>query len=104
MKLRRKIYIKMENIFENLDVSEECFDEILIRVFEAIENSDTSIENKKKRIEGIVRAIQKAKNGKYRTKAIRVYGIAQNNLNKAQDKNKEDVKNSGITFTPKAFN
>lgn len=85
--------ISMENIFENLEnLSEECFEEILEKVFE---NLDTE------RREKIIGALQQAKDGKYRTKAIKVLGKIQQRINKAENKSKEDVKNSGITFTNK---
>ena len=86
------MYIKMENIFENLNVSEECLEDILEKVFESLTDA---------RREKLVGAIQSAKDGKYRTKALRVLGKVQQRLNKEQARAKEDVKNSGITFTDK---
>lgn len=82
----------MESIFENLDVSEACLEDILEKVFESV--SDV-------RREKLIGAIQKADNGKYRTKALKVLGKVQQRLNKEQARAKEDVKNSGITFTNK---
>ena len=83
----------MKNIFENLEnLSEGCFEEILEKVFE---NLDTE------RREKVLNALQQAKDGNYRTKALKVFGKLQQRINKTEDKNKEDVKNSGITFTDK---
>lgn len=83
----------MENIFENLEnLSEECFEEILEKVFESLDTD---------RREKVLSALQQAKDGKYRTKAIKVLGKIQQRINNAENKNREDVKNSGITFTNK---
>lgn len=83
---------RIENIFENLDVSEACLEEILEKVFESV-----SVERREK----LLNAIQKAQDGKYRTKALKVLGKVQNKINSEQNKNREDVKKSGITFTNK---
>ena len=83
----------MEELFENLEVSEACLEDILEKVFESV--SDT-------RREKLISAIQKADNGKYRTKALRILGKVQQKLN-SENKPKEDVKNSGITFTEKVL-
>ena len=83
---------RIENIFENLDVSEACLEEILEKVFESV-----SVERREK----LLNAIQKAQDGKYRTKALKVLGKVQNKINSEQNKNREDDKKSGITFTNK---
>ena len=83
----------MEKIFENLEnLSEECLEEILEKVFESLDTD---------RREKVLNAFQQAKDGKYRTKAIKVLGKIQQRINNAENKSKEDVKNSGITFTNK---
>ena len=88
------MYIKMEEIFENLEVSEACLEDILEKVFESVSDA---------RREKLVSVIQNAKDGKYRTKALKVLGKVQQRLNKEQTRAKEDVKNSGITFTNKVL-
>lgn len=79
----------MEEIFENLEVSEACLEDILEKMFESISDA---------RREKLISALQNAKDGKYRTKALKVFGKVQKRLNKESEP-KEDVKNSGITFT-----
>lgn len=93
----------MKSIFENLDVSKNCFEEILIKIFENIENSNATLENKKKRVEGIIRAISQCRDLKYRKKALKLLGKAQKGVVRAENNIKKETKPSGIIFTPKVF-
>ena len=85
---------KMENIFESLEnLSEGCMEDIFNRI---LENLDTE------RKEKVLDAIQHARSGAQRTKAIKVLGKIQQRMNK-QNTSKENVGGSGITFTSKSF-
>ena len=83
----------MESIFENLDVSEACLEDILERIFESLNDE---------RKEKLLNSIKIAKDGKTRTRMLKVIGKIQNKINKENELKKE-IKPSGITFTEKVL-
>ena len=82
---------KMEELFENLDVSEACLEDILERVFESLNDV---------RKEKLLGSLKTAKDGKTMSRIIKVVGKLQKRINKENEVKKEPQP-SGITFTEK---
>ena len=85
--------IKMENILESLNVSEACLEDILERIFESLNDE---------RKEKLLASFKTAKDGKTRTRILKVIGKIQNRINK-ENEPKNEVKKPGITFTEKVL-
>jgi hypothetical protein len=85
--------IKMEELFENLDVSEACLEDILLKVFENLNDV---------RKEKLLGSLKTAKDGKTMSRIIKVVGKLQKRINK-ENELKNEVKKPGITFTEKVL-
>ena len=102
----KRTNIKMENIFENLNVSESCFKEILEMISKEVQvqAAEKSLPARKEKVQQLIRVIGSARNPEERNKAIKDLGNAQKRVSKAESRiNKDNPKNPGIVFTPKAF-
>ena len=81
----------MEELFENLDISEACLEDILERVFESLNDV---------RKEKLLGSLRTAKDGKTMSKIIKVIGKLQKRINKENEVKKEP-QTSRIIFTEK---
>ena len=98
--------IRIENIFEELCVSEGCFQEIIEKVNKEIEFeiANRVLPIRREKVEALKRAIRVASSSEERNKSIKDLGVAQKRVMRAEDKAKEIPKKiQGITYTSKVL-
>lgn len=99
--------INMLNRLENLNISEECLNDILEMVSREVESqkAEKVLPERRKKVENLQNDIVNAKNREERVAAIKNLGRAQKRVAHAESKVvKEPSKNSSITFSPSSFN
>lgn len=96
------------NIFENLNVSKECFKEIMETIEKHIQTqtkaAESSLPSRQKKVHDLMNSIQFAKSREERKNIIKNLGRAQKRVQDAESKTvKEEPENSGIRFSANSW-